>query len=82
MAQKAQTDGVFDDEIVPVTVKTRKGEATVASDEQPRTAKLEKIPTLKPAFREGGTVTAANSSSDFRRRCGAHLDACRRCGYA
>ncbi len=62
-AQKAQTDGVFDDEIVPVTVKTRKGEATVASDEQPRTAKLEKIPTLKPAFREGGTVTAANSSS-------------------
>ncbi len=62
-ARKAQADGAFDAEIVPVTVKTRKAEATVASDEQPRTAKSEKIPTLRPAFREDGTVTAANSSS-------------------
>ena len=62
-AQKAQADGAFDNEIVPVTVKTRKAEAIVASDEQPRTASADKIPTLRPAFRENGTVTAANSSS-------------------
>ena len=62
-AQKAQTDGAFDDEITPVKVTSRKGEITVGSDEQPRTAKAEKIPTLKAAFQEGGTVTAANSSS-------------------
>ncbi len=62
-AQKAQADGAFDDEIVPVTVTKRKGEAVVVADEQPRTASAEKLPTLKPAFREDGTVTAANSSS-------------------
>ncbi len=62
-AQKAQTDGAFDDEITSVKVTSRKGDMTVESDEQPRTAKAEKIPTLKPAFQEGGTVTAANSSS-------------------
>jgi acetyl-CoA C-acetyltransferase len=62
-AQRAQTDGAFDDEITSVKVKTHKGETTVASDEQPRTAEAEKVPTLKPAFQEGGTVTAANSSS-------------------
>ena len=62
-AQKATEDGSFAGEIAPVTVKTRKGEATVETDEQPRNANLEKIPTLKPAFREGGTVTPANSSS-------------------
>jgi len=62
-AQKATEDGSFRPEIAPVTVKTRKGEATVDTDEQPRKANLEKIPTLKPAFREGGTVTPANSSS-------------------
>ncbi len=62
-AQRATEDGSFAAEITPVTVKTRKGEATVATDEQPRTANLDKIPTLKPAFREGGTVTPANSSS-------------------
>jgi acetyl-CoA C-acetyltransferase len=44
-------------------VKSRKGEAVVERDEQPHTADLDRIPTLKPAFREGGTVTAANSSS-------------------
>lgn len=50
-------------EITPVTVSTRKGEVVVAADEQPATARPEKIPTLKPAFRKDGTVTAANSSS-------------------
>ena len=62
-AQGASADGTAAREIVPVTVKTRKAEARVDSDEQPRTANLDKIPKLRPAFREGGTVTAANSSS-------------------
>ncbi len=62
-ALQAQATGAFAGEIAPVTVTTRKGEATVSSDEQPASARPEKIPTLKPAFREGGTVTAANSSS-------------------
>jgi acetyl-CoA C-acetyltransferase len=62
-ALQAQATGAFSDEIAPVTVATRKGEATVSSDEQPATARPEKIPTLKPAFRKDGTVTAANSSS-------------------
>ena len=62
-AQAATDDGTAAREIVPVTVKTRKGETVVEIDEQPRKANLDKIPTLKPAFREGGTVTAANSSS-------------------
>ena len=62
-AVKAGKDGSFADEITPVKVKTRKGEALIDIDEQPGKAQLDKIPTLKPAFREGGTVTAANSSS-------------------
>ena len=62
-ALKAGRDGSFSAEIAPVTVKGRKGDVTVAIDEQPGKAQPEKIPTLKPAFREGGTVTAANSSS-------------------
>ncbi|MEQ8830488.1 MAG: acetyl-CoA C-acyltransferase [Alphaproteobacteria bacterium] len=62
-AQKAQQDGTFAEEIVPITVKTRKGEVEVALDEQPRTANPAKIPTLKPAFAKDGTVTPANSSS-------------------
>jgi acetyl-CoA C-acetyltransferase len=62
-AQTATEDGTAAREIVPVTIKDRKGETTVATDEQPRKANLAKIPTLRPAFREGGTVTAANSSS-------------------
>ena len=62
-AKKAAEDGSFAAEITPVTVVTRKAEAVVESDEQPRKANLAKIPTLKPAFREGGTVTPANSSS-------------------
>lgn len=62
-AQKAIDDGSFAGEITPVTVKAGKGTATIAIDEQPKKANLDKIPTLKPAFRDGGTVTAANSSS-------------------
>lgn len=62
-AQSATRDGTAAREIVPVTVKDRKGETQIEQDEQPRKAKLDKIPGLKPAFREGGTVTAANSSS-------------------
>lgn len=62
-AQKAVADGSFAAEIAPVTVKNGKVEQVVAQDETPLKANLEKIPTLKPAFREGGTVTAANSSS-------------------
>ena len=62
-AKKAVEDGSFDREVVPVTVKSGKGETVVAKDEQPLKAKPDKIPTLKPAFRDGGTVTAANSSS-------------------
>ncbi|MGO7212632.1 acetyl-CoA C-acyltransferase [Rhizobium ruizarguesonis] len=62
-AQKAIAEGCFDSEIAPVTVKSGKAEQMASRDEQPGKAKLDKIPTLKPAFREGGTVTAANSSS-------------------
>lgn len=62
-ATKAMADGAFDREIVPVTVRSGKAELVASRDEQPGKAKLDKIPTLKPAFREGGTVTAANSSS-------------------
>jgi len=62
-ALSAQESGAFEGEISPVTVKTRKGEVICDADEQPKSARPEKIPTLKPAFRKDGTVTAANSSS-------------------
>ncbi|MGK7651291.1 thiolase family protein [Roseovarius sp. B08] len=62
-ALEAQKSGAFADEIAPVTLETRKGTVVVETDEQPGKARPEKIPQLKPAFREGGTVTAANSSS-------------------
>jgi acetyl-CoA C-acetyltransferase len=63
-AQAAQRDGGFADEIVPVTVSTRKGEVQIDTDEQPGRSNIEKIPTLKPAFRkENGSITAASSSS-------------------
>ena len=55
--------GFFKDEIVPVNVKTRKGDVIVDTDEQPLSAKPEKIPTLRPAFKKDGTITAANASS-------------------
>ena len=62
-ALAAAEDGSFDWEITPVTVSGRKGDVVVARDEQPAKANPEKIPSLKPAFRKDGTVTAANSSS-------------------
>ncbi|CAA7612320.1 acetyl-CoA acetyltransferase [Candidatus Terasakiella magnetica] len=62
-AQKAGTDGSFEAEIAAVTIAGRKGDTLIAIDEQPRKAQPDKIPTLKPAFRKDGTVTAANSSS-------------------
>ena len=62
-AQAAQQSGAFADEIVPVKVATRKGEVVVATDEQPGKSDIAKIPTLKPAFKKDGTVTAASSSS-------------------
>jgi acetyl-CoA C-acetyltransferase len=62
-AQKSVADGSFAAEIAPVTVKSGRAETVVVQDETPGKANVEKIPTLRPAFREGGTVTAANSSS-------------------
>lgn len=62
-ALEAQKSGAFETEITQVSVPSRKGSVTVTADEQPATARLDKIPQLKPAFREGGTVTAANASS-------------------
>ena len=62
-ANQAIDEGSFAEEVVPVTLKSRRGETVVDTDEQPGNARPEKIPTLKPAFRDDGTVTAANSSS-------------------
>ncbi|PWY56417.1 acetyl-CoA C-acetyltransferase [Legionella qingyii] len=62
-ALQAIESGAFKDEIVPVTINTRKGDITVNVDEGPDAAKMSKIPQLKPAFKADGTVTAANSSS-------------------
>ena len=62
-AKTAIEDGTFASEVVPVTVKTRKGEVTIETDEQPLKADPVKIRALKPAFAKDGTVTPANSSS-------------------
>jgi acetyl-CoA C-acetyltransferase len=62
-ARAAMKEGRFKNEIAPVTVKTRKGESEVSEDEGPGNADIEKIPTLRPAFKQDGTVTAASSSS-------------------
>jgi acetyl-CoA C-acetyltransferase len=62
-AQQAISSGAFVGEITPVTFQTRKGEVTFNVDEQPGNAKVDKIPTLRPAFAKDGTITAANSSS-------------------
>ena len=62
-AQAATESGAFKAEITPVTVKTRKGEVTVSIDEGPAKAKLDKITSLRPAFKKDGTITAASSSS-------------------
>jgi acetyl-CoA C-acetyltransferase len=62
-ARRANLNGSFAAEIAPVTVAKSKAESTVDRDEQPFSARPDKVPLLKPAFRDGGTVTAANSSS-------------------
>ncbi len=62
-ALAAEESGAFDGEIAAVTLKTRRGESVVATDEQPAKARPEKIPQLRPAFRKDGTITAANASS-------------------
>src|SRR5262249_40393173 len=62
-AQAAIASGAFADEIVPVKVAGKKGDGEFATDEQPGKADPAKVPTLKPAFRKDGTVTAASSSS-------------------
>ncbi|XDU56098.1 acetyl-CoA C-acyltransferase [Acinetobacter nosocomialis] len=64
-AQTAITEGYFKDEIVPVTVSTRKGDVIVDQDEQPLNAKIDKIPSLKPAFAKDGTITAAANASSI-----------------
>jgi acetyl-CoA C-acetyltransferase len=62
-AKAANEDGSFDWEIAPVTLPGKAGDTVVARDEQPFKAKLDKIPSLKPAFKKDGTITAANASS-------------------
>jgi acetyl-CoA C-acetyltransferase len=62
-ASQAITDGDFADEITPVTITGRKGQVLVEHDEGPSNAIPEKIPSLRPAFKKGGNITAANSSS-------------------
>lgn len=61
-ALEAQEKGYFKEEIVPVPVPQKKGEIIVEEDEEPKKARFEKIPTLRPAFEKDGTVTAANAS--------------------
>lgn len=62
-ALAAQQNGAFNAEIAPVTVSSRKGDVLIASDEQPGKCSIEKIPSLRPAFKKDGTITAASSSS-------------------
>jgi acetyl-CoA C-acetyltransferase len=62
-ALAAQQNGAFLAEIAPVTVNSRKGDVVIASDEQPGKCSIEKIPSLRPAFKKDGTITAASSSS-------------------
>jgi acetyl-CoA C-acetyltransferase len=62
-ANRATQDGTFAVEIAPLMIRSRKGEVEVTEDEQPKNARIDKIPHLKPAFRQDGTVTPANSSS-------------------
>jgi acetyl-CoA C-acetyltransferase len=62
-AKAANEDGSFDWEIAPVTLSGKAGDVVISRDEQPFKAKLDKIPSLKPAFKKDGTITAANASS-------------------
>jgi acetyl-CoA C-acetyltransferase len=62
-AQRAVSDGSFAAEVIPVTISSRRGDVTVEQDETPGLVSVDKIPSLRPAFRKDGTVTAATSSS-------------------
>ncbi|MCF8240255.1 MAG: thiolase family protein [Melioribacteraceae bacterium] len=62
-AQAAQENKTFSDEIIPVTIKTRKGEDIVSDDEEPQKVRFDKVSSLRPAFDKNGVVTAANASS-------------------
>jgi acetyl-CoA C-acetyltransferase len=62
-SKKANEDGSFDWEIAPVTLQGKAGDIVVKQDEQPFKARIDKIPSLKPAFKKDGTITAANASS-------------------
>jgi acetyl-CoA C-acetyltransferase len=62
-ARRANEDGSFAEEMVPIVAESRKGMLRITRDEQPFTADVARIPTLKPAFRPDGTITAANASS-------------------
>ncbi|KAI9311733.1 Thiolase, N-terminal domain-containing protein [Dichotomocladium elegans] len=62
-AAKAWENGVFDNEIVPVSIKSKKGEVIIKEDEEYKNVKYDKIPTLRPVFQKDGTVTAANAST-------------------
>jgi acetyl-CoA C-acetyltransferase len=62
-ARRAAADGIFKNEIVPLTIKDKKSETVVDTDEIPFSVDLEKMPRLKPTFRENGTITAASASS-------------------
>ncbi|UCJ16568.1 acetyl-CoA C-acyltransferase [Pseudomonas sp. MM211] len=62
-AQHAMTAGLLADEIVPVTLSTRQGDTQISEDEQPLSARIDRIPSLKPAFSKDGSITAANASS-------------------
>lgn len=61
-AAKAWEAGAFDAEIVPITIKGKKGDIIVKEDEEYKRVIFEKVPTLRSAFKQGGTITAANSS--------------------
>lgn len=63
LALAAQKNGYFTDEIIPVTIQSKKETRTVSEDEEPSKVKFDKIPTLRPVFKSDGTVTAANASS-------------------
>lgn len=62
LAQAAQSKGYFKEELCPVEIKSRKGSTIIEEDEEPKKAKLEKIPSLRPAFDKEGSITAANAS--------------------
>lgn len=62
-AQKAAANGAFNEEIAPVLVAAKEGQIEVSQDEGPASARIEKIPRLRPAFKKDGTITAANASS-------------------